>query len=707
MRNYKTFKALGGFEPQRPLSVKESVKQLLTQQTEMLMQHINNKVGSGCGASPLNWQGWEQLQEEAQQDELQRQQHPLTPEEVMATLERVAAGELQPSLELVQRLRQQKDVLADAMNDSANAAAGSPAEGAAAADAATAGDGPSNAAASAPGCNAAAAGVSGAAVEAAAGAGGTAAGVPGTSSAVDAAFQVRQAAAGSTSAAAAATAGSSPAAQTAQAGAGQPDRPASPDVVLSYMVDEPQDDDRMMCTPSGEKYTLRQLRERTAHTLTPGGTHCTAFYMGQPVEEQQQQGVGLSGQQQQGAVQQHTLQQQQLLQQQPRFVPQPHPQQQQLVSLLTSQQQQLELLQQLAQQGGLMQQQQQQQPPEGGLQHQQPAQAAVLQQLQVMQQQVQQSLQLLQQQAAKDAQQQQLQQQLHGARQRSNSILQTMGQVDPIANIWQPYIASQPGLNAVLGAANNASLSLAAPAGSSNAAMLLAALAMREDSIVERTVSGVIAAFQGNAAFRAAGGPSQAATTAPATTAATGTTATNTNGDAGAGGQGATKQQLGSSSSKAVKGKSSEAKVGFPALSKHSTLAQLAEWYYFLPHQDTGKTPQQLEAAGQDDDYQWRGGSRHRHQRWAEYVQLLKAIEAEQDRLTDEERRRSSHPHRVVRVGAEAAALRLDGQRSELGLSVCEYREYVNGKGKGYNKGKAKEAELQQLQQEQEEPAAS
>ena len=121
----------------------------------------------------------------------------------------------------------------------------------------------------------------------------------------------------------------------------------------------------------------------------------------------------------------------------------------------------------------------------------------------------------------------------------------------------------------------------------------------------------------------------------------------------------------------------------------------LAEWYYVNTLGNTGQTPQQLEAAGSDNNYEWRGGPRHRFQRWSEYVQLLNAIEAERNRLTDQERHNSSHPHRVTQVDAVAAARELDLQRKRLMLSLCEFREYKAGTGKGYKKGKSKEAELE------------
>ena len=65
-------------------------------------------------------------------------------------------------------------------------------------------------------------------------------------------------------------------------------------------------------------------------------------------------------------------------------------------------------------------------------------------------------------------------------------------------------------------------------------------------------------------------------------------------------------------------------------------------------------------------------------------------------RLTEEARSRSSHPHRVALVDAVSAARQLDVQRQRLGLSLCEFREFLIRRGKGYAKGKAKEeAELE------------
>jgi hypothetical protein len=75
-------------------------------------------------------------------------------------------------------------------------------------------------------------------------------------------------------------------------------------------------------------------------------------------------------------------------------------------------------------------------------------------------------------------------------------------------------------------------------------------------------------------------------------------------------------------------------------------------------------------------------------------VQLLKAIEAARDRLTEQARRASQQPHRVAQVAPVAAARELDAQRTLLKLSVCEYREFLNHTGKGYRKGKANAAAL-------------
>jgi hypothetical protein len=157
----------------------------------------------------------------------------------------------------------------------------------------------------------------------------------------------------------------------------------------------------------------------------------------------------------------------------------------------------------------------------------------------------------------------------------------------------------------------------------------------------------------------------------------------------------------------AATGKHVADKKGFPSLSTHASLAELAEWYYVNPLGSTGQTPQQLEQAGKADGQQWRGGHRYRHQRWAEYEQLLRVIEGCRAELNEDSRRSNSNPHRVADVGAVEAARELDRERVRLGLTVCEYREYKMQRGKGYTKAVAK---LEQLQQEEEAaavPAAS
>jgi hypothetical protein len=93
-------------------------------------------------------------------------------------------------------------------------------------------------------------------------------------------------------------------------------------------------------------------------------------------------------------------------------------------------------------------------------------------------------------------------------------------------------------------------------------------------------------------------------------------------------------------------------------------------WNYDDALADTGKTPKQLETAGAEDGYSWRGGQQHRPQRWAEHVQLLKAIEAAWNRLTEQARKASQQPHQVAQVGPVAAARELDAQRMLLQLSV-------------------------------------
>jgi hypothetical protein len=145
---------------------------------------------------------------------------------------------------------------------------------------------------------------------------------------------------------------------------------------------------------------------------------------------------------------------------------------------------------------------------------------------------------------------------------------------------------------------------------------------------------------------------------------------------------------------------------GFPELSTHKTLVELAEWYYINTLDDTGRTPQQLEAAGKADKQQWRGGdlprSQSRFQRWAEYEQLLRKIEQCREQLDTEQRRGSINPHRLAAVDVVTAARELDRQRVRLGLTVSEYRQYAMGcvSSKGYRKGKEAEERLQQEEQE-------
>jgi hypothetical protein len=152
-----------------------------------------------------------------------------------------------------------------------------------------------------------------------------------------------------------------------------------------------------------------------------------------------------------------------------------------------------------------------------------------------------------------------------------------------------------------------------------------------------------------------------------------------------------------------VQGGADVQRVGFPELSTHSTNIELAEWYYTKPLGDTDLTPQQHERAGKADKQQWRGGSRGpRFRRWAEYVQLLRAIENSRDALQQQARSTSRNPHSVEEVDSIAAARELDRQRERLGLSVCEYRQFITGSSssKGYKKAKAAEERLQQEEQQ-------
>jgi hypothetical protein len=299
--------------------------------------------------------------------------------------------------------------------------------------------------------------------------------------------------------------------------------------------------------------------------------------------------------------------------------------------------------------------------------------------LQATQQQMQQLVQQQQQQSASNLQLQQ---------RDARSIHYTSrmgGGVDPIAAVSMPYISSRPELQAVLGAANSASMLPHSSDSGNMAGAILAALDMRE----ERLVRAVVAALQGNsgsdapamAAAAAAGGGMPSATGAVLPAAVGAVAAVNA---AAAGAVGA-----------AAAGSRPKEKY-FPDLSSHASLAELAEWYYILCYKNTGKTPQQLEVEGKKDGQQWRGGQRHRIQRWTEYVQLLREVERQRTDMQQELRRSSHNPHCVDTVGEISAARELDRQRKQLGLSVCEYRQFIvrETSSKGYKKGMAKQQQL-------------
>lgn len=229
--------------------------------------------------------------------------------------------------------------------------------------------------------------------------------------------------------------------------------------------------------------------------------------------------------------------------------------------------------------------------------------------------------------------------------------------------IWQPHISSDPALRAAFGASGPP-----AATGSGNASLMLAAVELITDRVSAAVVRAITSGSSSGAAVGqvTAGAAAQAGGVAMAGGAA--------GGDVGG--------QTGAASSSQQQG---AVRIGFPNLSSHQTLRELAQWYYISELGDSGKTPQQLEA---EPDKQWRGGARGpRFQRWAEYDQLLKAIEKQRDVLTEQARKSSAHPQRVLQVDAVTAASALDEERIALGLSVCEYREFVLGKGKGYRKG--------------------
>jgi len=211
---------------------------MLLQQTQDIKQHLSRAIGSaGISASSsagLNWQGFEQLQQAAQEDQQQQQQHSLTVEEVMANLQKVAAGSAEPAPELTQRIQQQEVAVMDpqlaAELDSSSSDA---------------------AAATAVGTE-----------ETAVPAANTAAGAASTA--------IGQAATAAPGRSRASAPGGSSGAATAEEAAGAPDPAADPEVQLLMTVEMPGEE---FSTPSGKKYSSAILNKRTAETLSPGGMH--------------------------------------------------------------------------------------------------------------------------------------------------------------------------------------------------------------------------------------------------------------------------------------------------------------------------------------------------------------------------------------------------------------------------------------------------
>jgi hypothetical protein len=424
----------------------------------------------------------------------------------------------------------------------------------------------------------------------------------------------------------------------------------------------------LLTTPSGKQYTAAQLHTRSDATTTPGGTHTAAFFTSQHLADRREQMQLQLRQQDAGSN--------------------PPPLLQQLLGVSQQQQQTLELLMSRLQ--GT-----EQSPAAAGT----ASNEDLWQALQATQQQVRdmrQALQQQQQQSAANLQVQQL-----GAR-SSHYTSRMGGGVDPIAEVSMPYISSNPQLQAVLGAANSSSLLPHSSDSGNLAGAILAALDMRE----ARLVRAVVAALQGSpgssnpamaAAAAAAAGGSASATDAVLPMGrleSVGGVAT-VNAAAAATAAGAAAAGAAAAGVAAAAGSKPKEKF-FPDLSSHASLAELAEWYYVQSYRNTGKTPQQLEVDGRSDKQQWRGGHRHRIQRWNEYVQLLRVIEQQRSAMQDERRRSSHNAHCVATVDEVSAARELDRQRERLGLSVCEYRQYIapEPSSKGYKKAKAKEQQL-------------
>lgn len=618
--DFKEFTTLGGFNSQQPLSV----KQVITQQTQRLQQHLTNLFRSsfGLAAPPLNqsvqldWSAWEKQMQQAEQLHQQArafQPQPPAAEEVFANLSDIAAGRAKPSQQVMGQVLQQEDVLAPAADS--NDLSDSDYEERSGAD-----NGSKSAAAAAT----------------AQGGGAAAATTTATS---DTAKGVAPAA--------------PPAADAALDGS---QRVNSPDVVEVCEVQHPPDTNQLaFSTPSGKRYTAEQLHNRDQHTLTPGGNHNVAFFTAQHLAQLQQDMQQQPDQEQQQQQVCKMLPFGVLLQQQ----------QQAMLELTAKQQSLLELLQQRQ---GLQQEHAAAAPAE---EH---ASGNASQQVQQLQTQLLASQQ--------DAQQLRQALQTHQLQARSSHYSSAMGCVDPLGSIMTPWIASQPQLHAVLGPAHNTSMLSGTADTTSVAAAVMAVLDQRDERLVAR-----LAAMMGHSANMAVATESDvAATTVGVELAKDGAIARDV-----ALGAGAVKVA-------AATGQPIADKKGFPTLSTHASVVELAEWFYINTLGSTGQTPQQLEQAGKADGQQWRGGYRKRHQRWAEYEQLLRLIEGCREDLNEDNRRNSANPHRVPDVGVVMAAQELDRERARLCLTVCEYREFKMQTGKGYTKGMAK---LKQLEGEE------
>jgi hypothetical protein len=261
-------------------------------------------------------------------------------------------------------------------------------------------------------------------------------------------------------------------------------------------------------------------------------------------------------------------------------------------------------------------------------------------------------------------------------------LLQRMGAgIDPVNAIFHPY-TSQRGISL---SAYEHVLPAAAQAGS---AVPAAAVVEALEKLGSRLEQQVAALAAGGPAV-AAGGTAHAAAAAGAA----GSKQVQTDrGSAGGLAAAAAAAAAAGSDGGSSQGRhhSSSGVLAFPNFGQKS-VRDAVKWYHDTPlashltgleEEDcSGWTPKKMEDKGK---VAWRGGSRgHRYQRWCEWVQLMKYVEAKQLQLCKER-------NRVVDV-LEAAGV-LDEQRGKLSLTKF-FKEVVTASAAAQQSGDGEEVE--------------